>query len=312
MRPWALLLLACAAGCSNPSAPSPVTDIPTGADITFATEPPGATVILDGQKLDGVTPLTRHMDTGGRPHAVRFALAGHQASASQTFLVPIRAYTVRATLEPFPAMAITTDPAGAAVTLDGAPVMAHTPGSFELSPGAHELVISLAGRVPQRVHLADGAKGPLAIALPVAASIEVTSLPSEGAKIRVDGQDTGQVTPAVVPVAAGCAHVVVVELGALKSRPTRASKLRAGAQGHLALTLANQGRLELLRRKRALAHQAYQLRRRIKVLTRATAAFVIHDAKKEYAQEEALARANADLEATIEEQGEVDDALEAP
>lgn len=63
---------------------------------------------------------------------------------------------------------ITSEPSGAMVTLDGAPI-GETPLTHELPPGAHELAFSLDGHVPQRaaIEAKGGEEMTVAIAMPL-------------------------------------------------------------------------------------------------------------------------------------------------
>src|SRR5437588_116653 len=90
---------------------------------------------------------------------------------------------------------------GADITFTSSP-----PGAAAIASGEHELLIALPGHVPVRKHLGAKDRGPVTLKLLPAASLTVRSTPP-GARIFVDGADTGQVTPAAdVPVAAGAVH----------------------------------------------------------------------------------------------------------
>jgi hypothetical protein len=78
-RPAAPLafLIACAAGACEPSGPSTATPVPGDdrrTEVTVFTDPPGATVLVDGGAV-GVSPVTIGLNPG--PHRLRATLSGY-------------------------------------------------------------------------------------------------------------------------------------------------------------------------------------------------------------------------------------------
>ncbi len=56
--------------------------------ITLVTEPPGASVVLDGKPQEGTTPLTLPEVASGVEHLIRVSLAGHQEEAATVKVAP--------------------------------------------------------------------------------------------------------------------------------------------------------------------------------------------------------------------------------
>jgi serine/threonine protein kinase len=72
------------------------TPVPASVEVAFATDPPGATIIVDGQAL-GTTPLTREWPRGDERVEVRFDLDDHRGS--RAWFVPTADQRVEAALE---------------------------------------------------------------------------------------------------------------------------------------------------------------------------------------------------------------------
>jgi hypothetical protein len=74
---------------------------PGGLEIV--TEPPGATVVLDGKTLEGVTPLTLSEVASGVEHLIRVSLAGYQEEAANVKVEPGVTAPVKLALKAVPA-----------------------------------------------------------------------------------------------------------------------------------------------------------------------------------------------------------------
>src|SRR6267143_1800017 len=116
---------------------------------TFRTEEPGATLKIDDNDA-GKTPVTVSLGPG--PHVIQVISADGRSTEQQLDVKPGRKLDV---LVPLPSRAggsaslgVSSDPAGARVFLDGTAVGV-TPYSVELAPGAHAVVVELAGRLRQ-------------------------------------------------------------------------------------------------------------------------------------------------------------------
>jgi hypothetical protein len=116
----------------------------------------------------------------------------------------------------------TSNPAGALVQIDGRSDPRWTTPFLapNLTAGNHQVVFAKQGFTSETRSLEIGPKnGTYSIDLvPVMTAITASSTPA-GAGIEIDGQDTGKVTPAQVPVSEGL-HTVVMRLAGY--RPTQA------------------------------------------------------------------------------------------
>lgn len=314
MRRTLVLLLLLPLSCKRPpeAAPAPPPAEPTGAQVTFQSAPPGAEVTLDGQLLSERTPFTRFMAAGEGHHKALLRLAGHEP-ASAEFMVPLGAYTVSATLPDSPKVALASTPPGAAVSLDGAPVLAATPGTIGVPSGEHALLFSLAGHVPLSRHLGPKERpAQLAVTLLPAALLAVSSTPP-GARLLLDGVDTHLVTPvAALPVAAGKPHVLEAKTEKLRSPAARVKPLAAGASSTVALTLLDLDRAALQRRRRLLQQESARLTAEQRRLDQRNAGFITKNAQG-LARDEARAEAiDARLTAIANELSDLAEQLDGP
>jgi len=110
------------------------------------TTPPGATVEVDGA-VRGTTPVTLSLKPGEYRLTVR--LAGYR-SAEESVTVAAEAAVERSyTLKVAPAaLAIVSEPAGAAVTLDGKPVGETPVALASVAPGSHQIRLTYKGYYP--------------------------------------------------------------------------------------------------------------------------------------------------------------------
>jgi eukaryotic-like serine/threonine-protein kinase len=112
---------------------------------------------------------------------------------------------------------ITTKPAGADVFINGAKQSGQTPVTLPLAPGQYNLVLRMPGYEPYAgsVQVKDNIQTQLPVELREKSNVKVAwaqvdSNP-KGAEIFVDGNDTGQATPARVQVPAGI-HTIVLRI----------------------------------------------------------------------------------------------------
>ncbi len=105
--------------------------------LLVESEPPGATVRLDGGVVLAATP--GRIDAPAGPIALRFEKAGF-VPLEQTHVVSESARTVRVKLLPAAYVEVTSTPSGAALFVDGAPTGLSTPARVSVQAGAaHEL-----------------------------------------------------------------------------------------------------------------------------------------------------------------------------
>ncbi|HKN75435.1 MAG TPA: serine/threonine-protein kinase [Candidatus Acidoferrum sp.] len=112
---------------------------------------------------------------------------------------------------------LTSKPAGADVFINGAKQSGQTPVTLPLAPGSYNLVLRMPGydAYAGSVQVKDNIQTQLDVALKEKSTVKVAwadvDTTPKGAEIFVDGQTTGQMTPARVQVPAGL-HTVTVKL----------------------------------------------------------------------------------------------------
>lgn len=119
--------------------------VPAWAPVSFSTAPAGAQVSVDGEAVSGQTPLTT--DIGAGAHAVNVKLAGYKNWSGEIKVIANTPQTVPkiVLVRADGHLRLTSTPAGASVTVDGA-FRGVTPLSVDVSPDkTHALKISKAG-----------------------------------------------------------------------------------------------------------------------------------------------------------------------
>ena len=173
--------------------------IPTGS-IAVTSAPPGAKIFLDGTETAFVTPHT-FADVNAGSHSVYVTLNGYVTPPSQDVLV-VMGETAPADftlVTESGSIAVTSAPSGAEIFLDGSDAGHVTPYTLTGVPaGQHSVVVTLSGHIipaPVQVVVRAGETVPADFLLVrQIGSISVTSAPA-GAKIFLNGTDTGAVTP---------------------------------------------------------------------------------------------------------------------
>jgi hypothetical protein len=153
------------------SSPSAAASAATGT-VSFTSEPAGATVAIDGQ-AQGVTPLKLTLASGA--HRAEIALG--TATKALPFTVDAGGVLaqhvefVGAALTETGRLDVTTDPPGARLSIDGAPVGRSPLTLPSLTAGKHTLTINSDGATVQRsVTISAGATATVMIALPANAA----------------------------------------------------------------------------------------------------------------------------------------------
>jgi formylglycine-generating enzyme required for sulfatase activity len=166
---------------------------PMWAEVTIASAPPGAEVRHEGRVL-GVTPLSVELIAGSR--RVELALAGHKPVARTLVVVagePQALPVVR--LAPSDGnLLLSSEPAGAAITVDGR-WRGETPLDVYLAPGRpHSIRVSRVGYAPETLELELGAGETRQVSVTLGAllgELEVAALPAD-AELYVGGVHRGR------------------------------------------------------------------------------------------------------------------------
>jgi hypothetical protein len=172
-------------------------EAPVG-ELQVTSAPVGAAVLVDGVATGGTTPFSVLLGVG--PHRVAVTLAGHlvtPAARDVAVSAGVRT-TADFALAALGELAVTSDPAGAAILVDGTDTGFTTPRTLDIVAGDHVVELRLAGYADpletRQVTVPAGATAALDVTLLVAGGLRVTSTPA-GAAIALDGTDTGRLTP---------------------------------------------------------------------------------------------------------------------
>jgi formylglycine-generating enzyme required for sulfatase activity len=166
---------------------------PDRAAVSFASDPPGAQVRVDGASV-GATPLTVDLTSGNR--AVEVGLEGYEPQARRIAVmvdVPLRVPVFH--LEPRPGrLSVRSEPPGAAVSIDGR-FRGEAPIELDVEARVpHVVRLTRAGHRPAEVTvtLARGETQPVALTLAAEqGEVQVASEPPD-ADLFVDGQPRGK------------------------------------------------------------------------------------------------------------------------
>jgi len=179
--------------------------------VTITTEPSGAQVTVDGTAL-GTTPLTDAELTPGL-HRLEFSAARHLGEVRELDVQGGgEKQSLAAALTPdWAVVSLTTQPAGAAVLVDGVAV-GTTPAAVEIASGEHEIEARLAGYNAWSSRLIVAANQPQQlpdVTLKAAdGRVDLASAPLE-ASVSVDGEFRGR-TPLTLRLSPGRAHRVAL------------------------------------------------------------------------------------------------------
>jgi hypothetical protein len=220
------------------------------AVLRVETDPPGATVFVDG-RTRGTAPLTVAGLEAGRSYAVRSTLAGHKED-DQLVTAAAGESTIRLRLPAeASAIAVESDPPGARVVVDGKDTGKRAPTSLELQAGrAYEVRLMLDGYLEQMLRVTAPPAGEHAVyraALPLSNQVAALSIEAtpEAATVTVDG--LALLPPAKVHetfVKPGARHVVRAQApGFVEGREE--VLLAGGERRKLKLTLVEGGELAL-------------------------------------------------------------------
>lgn len=186
------ILLALLASCGR-EAPAP-------GELSVVSVPAGAAISLNGEATGEITPHVFEALAGGLTYRVAVSLPEF---ATRELDVSIN-YGQRATAQfqlpsVFGSLTVVSDPAGAAITIDGTDTGEVTPHTFRLPAGTYTVLVELAGYAAfpaeRTVELPyeDLVEASFNLSQQTG-SLMVTSNPA-GASIWIGGTDTGEVTP---------------------------------------------------------------------------------------------------------------------
>lgn len=175
---------------------------------SVSSQPPGASVSLDGQSL-GVTPLRTRV-RALQKNTLRVELEGFFPVTKVVEPNTHQDTDLALSLRPASRLRVATEPPGASVSVEGKVVLALTPGLSDLlPPGEVDVLIVLAGHeaVQKRVNLV-GREEPLSVRLSPGAKVSVTANVPH-AEVRLDGVLIGE-APLDLAVPRKGKHTVVV------------------------------------------------------------------------------------------------------
>ena len=167
---------------------------PDRARVSFASDPSGASVRVDGSVV-GTTPFAADLTSGAR--VVEVALAGFRTATRNIAVVAEQPLTVAPfRLEPLPGrLQVTSEPQAATVAVDGQ-FRGETPLELDLPAGrTHTVRATRAGHDPAaaKVTLQRGETRPLSLVLaPQIGELEVVGEPAD-AEVVIDGETRGRV-----------------------------------------------------------------------------------------------------------------------
>ena len=189
-------------GCSNciMTLSQAIADYST--EVTFVSDPPGAQIFIDGVEwwqgaitgADGAT--FRGISPG--THTYELRMAGYQ-SVTGTFVLALD--TPITLLPPTGSASFSSIPSGAEIFLDGADQSIKTPATItDVPAGSHTYTLKLSGYndfAGTVEVIKDQTVSVSAVLVPSEGCILFSTVPA-GAKVIVDGTDTGKITPALI------------------------------------------------------------------------------------------------------------------
>lgn len=209
---------------------------PAWAEVSFASTPPGAEIMVDGQVL-GLTPYTAEVLEG--EHELTLKLPSHKAWQDDLAVVAGRDMQIPVvTLERADGLVfIRSQPSGANVTINGE-FRGQTPVEVALPPGlAHELTLFRSGfsSASRRIETRPNEEQDITVPLvPITSTVKITATPVD-AELYVDGDFKGVANQTLELIAASQIIEIRQEgyvpyTGSFTSRPGLEQELRIALQ----------------------------------------------------------------------------------
>lgn len=223
---------------------------PTVVEVPVTSDPPGATVIVDGKAVDGVTPTSISIMTA-RETTVELRKAGYLRATRTVTALTDDVPKVDVKLQQAAILKVTTTPPGARVLMGGE-IVGATPTQLDVEGGQRTVELRLDGYldVSRDVVAKAGEQTPVEVELEKGVLLHVTSTP-DGADVTLDGNPVQGKTPLNLTVAPKSSHTLRVE----QPPATAVTRtVKAGAPGttqQLAFSLTDQTLAHL---KRAVAN----------------------------------------------------------
>ncbi len=199
-------------------------EAPHPGELTVISTPENAAISIDGSATGEVTPHVFTEMPGGVAYRVSVSLPEHVTRELEVNLNYGQQATAQFTLPSiYGELLVTSTPAGAAITLDGAATGEVTPYSFHVAAGTHTVSVALEGYtafpVERTVDLPyEGQVEAVFILSQQTGSLSVTSSPG-GAAIWIDGANTGQTTPHTFSGLPAGSYLVTVALAGYSPAP---------------------------------------------------------------------------------------------
>ncbi|HXE92024.1 MAG TPA: serine/threonine-protein kinase [Terriglobales bacterium] len=215
--------------------PAPAAPVIVTGDVSIDSNPPGAEILIDGRPA-GVTPHTASLDAGS--HTITISKAGHTAvtrtievAAGQKASVAVGLTELAATVS------VSSDPAGAAILLDGTATGKVTPAQLIVAKGSHTVTVRKQGYhdASETMQLSPGQSAQFAPTLKLTGSTENIKVAGrfggifggkpensgrvtvrtnpKGAQVTVNGQALGKNTPVDFYLNPGTYEIVVSREG---------------------------------------------------------------------------------------------------
>jgi hypothetical protein len=222
---------------------------PVTGSLSVSSSPTGARIYLDGTDTGFNTPRTFSSVTAGT-HTVRCIMTGYTDQSQSVTVSAGKTSTVKLTLTrqgPVTgSLSVSSSPTGARIYLDGTDTGYTTPRTISgVTAGSHTVRCSLTGYTDasQTISVTGGQTTSVTLTLqsqgPVTGSLSVSSSPP-GARIYLDGTDTGYTTPRTISGVTAGTHMVRCSMSGYTDQ-SQSVTVSAGKTSTVKLTLARQG-----------------------------------------------------------------------